>query len=92
MDFAYYSGLPENSGLEYDQFSRGGPGCTCTCAGCTGSWTCCTGSCTCCTGGAGGCSGGAGGVADSTGGGCAGGSYSAGGSPSAMVVYICSLT
>ena len=32
--------LIQNSGLIYDLFNGGLPGCTCTCAGCTGSCTC----------------------------------------------------
>ena len=79
------SGLPENSSLKYEQFNGGWPGCTCTCAGCTASCTCFTGGASCCSGGAGSMSG-------STGGGHTGGSCSAGGPPSVMVAYICSLT
>ena len=52
MGSASSSGLPENSGLKYDQLSGGWPGCTCICAGCTGSCSCCTGEASGCYGGA----------------------------------------
>ena len=84
MGFCIFFWFIQKSGLKYDQFSEGWPGFTCTCAGCTGP-------CTCCTGGETGCSEGAGGTAGTTGGGHTGGSCSAGGPPSAMAAYICSL-
>ena len=71
-------GLPENSGLKYDQFSEGWPDYTCTCAGCTGS-------CTCCTEGASSCTEGADSMTGTTGGRHTGGGCSAGGPPSYMV-------
>ena len=97
------SGLPENSGLKYDQFNcgctgfgtwvRGAGGCTgfSTWAGEGGDGSFCIGSAFC-TASCPCCPGGTGSVAYATGGLCTVGSFSAGGLLSAIVAYLCSLT